>query len=330
MFETPKEYLKRRISPEESYDDLLAFPRNLEIETVNACNARCPMCTIDDWTRHSPTMKEELFDKIVREITPFAPRMKRVSLYRDGEPLLDKKLAPRIAKLKAVGVRTTDISTNVSLLNEKRSRALLEAGIDRIKLSIDSMRKDVFEAIRVKLDFDEVVENAKTFIRLRDEIRPETSVRVRMILQESNKDEWPSYEAYWRPLLKQPHDKLGYHAIHNWGNQLKDFKAIAPSFQDHVPCVALWSLMVIFANGDVPLCNVDYNNKHPTGSVATSSILEVWQSKIMHERRRLHLEGRRGLIPPCNGCNVWDEASDATQLSQAIATAGTLAPAAAD
>jgi len=43
-----KDYLHTRISPQESYEDLLAFPRYFEIETVNACNARCTMCTIDD------------------------------------------------------------------------------------------------------------------------------------------------------------------------------------------------------------------------------------------------------------------------------------------
>ena len=30
--------------------------------------------------------------------------------------------------------------------------------------------------------------------------------------------------------------------------------------------------MVLFANGDVPLCNVDYNNKYPTGNIMKNSI----------------------------------------------------------
>ena len=66
------------------------------------------------------------------------------------------------------GVNTTSISTNVSLLDEERSRALQDAGLDMIILSIDSLRKDVLENIRVRLDFDEVLENALRFIELRD------------------------------------------------------------------------------------------------------------------------------------------------------------------
>ena len=65
--------------------------------------------------------------------------------------------------------------------------------------------------------------------------------------------------------------------------------------------------VVIFANGDVPLCNVDYNNKYPTGSIMQNNIRELWQSKIMNARRKLHLNGNKKDISICANCNVWDE-----------------------
>ena len=146
-------YLRRRISAAETYPDLLTFPRYFEIETVNACNARCPMCTIDEWTRHTPTMKPALFEKLAQEICAHADVVKRVSLYRDGEPLLDKRMAERIDRLKTGGIREVTISTNVALLNVRRARELLGAGLDKIILSIDSLDKAVFEAIRERLVF---------------------------------------------------------------------------------------------------------------------------------------------------------------------------------
>lgn len=301
-----QEYLIRRISPEESYEDLLSFPRFLEIETVNACNARCPMCTIADWQRNTPTMKDDLFKRIADEIIDHRHEVKRVSLYRDGEPLLDKKLPARVAMLKDGGIDATSISTNVSLLNEERARALLDAGLDMIILSVDSLDKDVFENIRVRLNFEEVLENALKFIELRDQIRPQTKIYMRMIRQEENLEEWPSYEAYWRPKLSD-HDRLYYHNIFNWGGQLEGFKPVADSFETTLPCVALWSLLVIFGDGRVPLCNIDYNNKNPTGSVLENSIEELWRSKIMAQRRQLHLSGSKGSISMCKHCNVWDE-----------------------
>ena len=300
------EYLRRRISPEEPFENLLHYPRFLEIETVNACNARCPMCTIADWQRNTPTMKDDLFGAIADDVTAHADEIRRVSLYRDGEPLLDKKLPDRVAILKDGGIRQISISTNVSLLDEERSRALLEAGLDLIILSIDSLKKEVFENIRVRLDFDEVVENALRFIRLRDEINPGTRIWMRMIRQKENRDEWPHYQKFWSEHMPAT-DRIYYHNIFNWGGQLTGYQPIAKSYEPNLPCVALWSLLVIFANGDVPLCNVDYNNKFPTGSVLENSIEELWRSKIMNERRQMHLEGRKDCISLCVNCNVWDE-----------------------
>ncbi len=321
----PQEYLRRRIDLRGSYDDLLAFPRYFELETVNACNARCPMCTIEDWQRDSPTMKEPLFRKIADEIIAHAGEVKRVSLYRDGEPLLDKKMASRIAYLKQGGINEVTLSTNVSLLNEKRATDILEAGLDSIILSIDSLKKDVFEAIRVRLNFEEVLENALRFIELRNKIRPSCSIRVRMVRQETNADEWPEYERFWRPKLKF-NDRVNYHNIHNWGGQLKEFAPVTTTREPNLPCVALWSLMVIFSEGQVPLCNVDYNNTMPTGSVALQSIQEIWQGREMRERRDLHLKGAKADISLCANCNVWDEPSDTEQVSAEYADAVTLTP----
>jgi len=302
-------YLRRRISPEASFEALQEFPRYFEIETVNACNARCPMCTIDEWTRKTPIMKDGLYKKLVDEIAEHADVVKRVSLFRDGEPLLDKKMPHRIAMLKDRGIGEVAFSTNVALLNEKTAADILHAGLDTITMSIDSLKKEVFEAIRVRLNIEEVMENALKFIELRDKIRPQTKIWVRMVRQESNADEWPEFEQYWKKKLG-PNDRVNYHNLHNWGDQLKGFKPVADSYEPNLPCIVLWSLMVIFGDGRVPLCNVDYNNKFPTGDVADKSIAEVWQSTIMNERRRLHLDGKKAAISICDNCNVWDEPSD--------------------
>jgi len=231
-----RQYLNRRISAGEPFDALLAYPRYFEIETVNACNARCPMCTIDEWQRHSPTMKMPLFTKIADDIGAHASVVKRVSLYRDGEPLLDKRMADRVAMLKERGVRETSIATNVSLLDEAKARALLDAGLDHIIFSIDSLKAEVFERIRVRLSFEDVLENALRFIQLRDEIRPRCSVWVRMIRQQSNADEWLVFEEFWRARL-QPNDRVYYHDIFNWGGQLKDYQALGQSDETSKPCV---------------------------------------------------------------------------------------------
>ncbi len=294
-----KDYLVKRISPTETYNDLLQFPRYFEIETVNACNARCPMCTIDDWDRRDGLMSDELFYKITQEIT-LHPEVLRVHLYRDGEPLLDKKMPDRISMMKRAGVKEVGISTNVALLDEVKSKALLEAGLDSIILSIDSLQPEIYEKIRLRLKCEEVIYNAHNFILMRNAGKYPTKIWVRMIRQELNRDEWPEYEKYWRGFVRST-DRVDYRELHNWGSQLRG----ANEAHDSKPCVALFSLMCIFANGDVPMCNVDYNLKHPLGNVNLQSIASLWRSKTQHERQEVHLTGRRGEIEMCKTCDVW-------------------------
>jgi radical SAM protein with 4Fe4S-binding SPASM domain len=298
-------YLRRRIDPSASYADLIDFPRYFEIETVNTCNARCTMCTIEDWDRPLVRMSDELFAKIARELGNHRDTILGVSLYKDCEPLIDKKLPERIALLKELAVPHVGISTNVSLLDEEKGTALLQAGIDTVLLSIDSLRKDVYEKIRIRLDFETVIENAVRFIRLRDRINPRTSIRVRMIDLPENKGEWESYRAFWQPKL-QPHDKCDIHHYHNWGGQLDGFQGPFPAYDD-LPCITHWSNFVIFASGDVPLCAVDFKLRYPTGNVRDSSIKELWTSPLMQQRRLLHLTAARGENPLCRTCNVWDD-----------------------
>ena len=294
------DYLERRIG--HPMQTLEAFPSYFEIETVNACNARCPMCTIDDWDRRDGLMADSLFEKIADEIAEH-DTVKRVQLFRDGEPLLDKKLASRTKMLKDRGVKKVGISTNAALLTREKSDALIEAGMDEVILSIDSLDAKTYEAIRPPLKFDTVFQNVLGFIEARNAASSTCQAWVRMIRQEANRNEWPAFERYWRGRLRHT-DRVDFRNIHNWGSQLVHFKPIA-SANTEKPCVALWSLMVVFAHGDVPMCNVDYNNKHPLGNLRDNTIAELWNSREQGRRRQLHLDGDRKSI--CKGCTVWSE-----------------------
>lgn len=313
-----QDYLVQRISKEETYSDLLQFPRYLEIETINICNAKCSICTIDSWDRKPEKMSSDLFDKIASELGDHAHEVKRVNLYRNGEPLLDKNLPHYIERLKKEGIKGVVISTNASVLTTEKAKEILEAGIDQVFFSIDSLKKDTYESIRKGLDFDEVMNNTIEFIKLRDELKPDTDIWVRMVRQENNYDEWPEYEKFWTEKLKKS-DRVYFHNIFNWGGQLNGFQSVSTSYEPNLPCVSLWSLFVIFSNGEVPLCNVDFKNKHPLGNVNDQTLSEIWASKRMNMKRGLHLAQKKGDIDICEKCNAWDEPKDKKMISHLYA-----------
>jgi len=305
-----EEYLSERIYSDRSkYFDLLEFPTHFEIETINACNARCPMCTINEWNKEEKMMSEILFNKIVDELSEYSSTIKRVNLYRDGEPLLDLKLEQRIKLLKSKKIKEIAISTNCSLLTESRSKELLESGLDMITMSIDSLDKSTYEAIRVNLNFEKSINNVKNFLRGRNELGSNCKVWIRMIRQKSNIDEFDQYEKYWLEtgLLNTSLDRVYYHNIFNWGGQLNGFDGISENTEKLLPCVALWSLMPIFANGDVPMCNVDFNCNHKMGNLFESSIKEIWTSRKFSDARDSHMNSRKSDYQMCVNCNVWEE-----------------------
>ena len=282
-----------------------SFPRYFEIETVNACNARCIMCTIDEWTGNdSQVMSDELFDKYVDEVAKFSDWIEIICLNRDGEPTLDKTIASKVKKLKDVGIKKVRFVSNGQNLNEKLSREVLEAGIDEIMFSIDAIEKDVYESIRIKLDFEKVMTNTLNYIKLRDTINPSSMVTVRMVELPQNSALKESWLKFWNSKIA-PHDKAYSMAMHNWGNQLgEDEQKVA--YYATKACTSPFSSLALHSDGKVGICAADYNTKNYMGDFSKQSIEEIWQGTGFNDVRDAHLSKNRNKYDICRGCDIWD------------------------
>ena len=125
-------------------ETLRLFPKYFLIEPVNTCNARCIMCGIDFDKKVKAVLPDQLLDKLADEISQYNSHVEKVMLYLDCEPLLDKNLHLKIAQLKKAGVRRVNVATNASILTERRAREIIEAGLDEIYITIDSLDKKTF------------------------------------------------------------------------------------------------------------------------------------------------------------------------------------------
>jgi len=283
------------------------FPKYFEIETVNACNARCVMCTIDDWEKvRNPIMSDKLFEKFVEEISDHHKWVDRVTLNRDGEPTLDKNLHKKIKSLKDAGVKEVTMATNVQLLDEKRINQYLDAGLDDIMVSIDGITKKTFEEIRVNLDYETVVQNSLNLIKIRDQKKSPLIIRLRMIIMDSNQHEVQDWISFWNDKIG-PNDQVYAKAAHTWGNQLnretdKNIQAYADK-----PCIAPFSSMIIHTDGTVPMCSIDYSSKVKVGNFSENTIEEIWNDEPIMNIRKLHANARRNEIALCQGCRIWEE-----------------------
>ena len=252
-------------------NDALYFPKYYQIETVRVCNARCPFCAIDQWDKSVPLMSDNLFDKIVDDLSGYVDWIEVVNLARAGEPLLDKKIVERTRRINEIGIKKITLSTNASMLTEEKSVGLLNAGLNDIMISIDSIEKENYEKMRVGLNYEVVMDNIETFFKVRDKIKPDVIVRVRGVSyydldKSEDRGELEIWENFWGKF-KKPQDRIYMKKLHTWGNQIDvkertEGKADADYGKIYHPCIIPWSTMHISAMGIVGLCPQDYVDKY--------------------------------------------------------------------
>lgn len=139
-------------------------PVCLYLETTNRCNLLCTTCPRTYEELEPPAdMSWDLFTRIVDQI----PDLARVVLHGVGEPMLVKNLARMVGYLKKRGVYVL-FNTNGTVLNERNGRALIDAGLDELRVSLDASNAKSFQEIRGKNYFNRILKNVRTFRDLQE------------------------------------------------------------------------------------------------------------------------------------------------------------------
>jgi MoaA/NifB/PqqE/SkfB family radical SAM enzyme len=137
-------------------------PVCLYLEVTNRCNLLCTTCPRTfEQLEPEADLPWELFTKIVDQV----PNVKRVVLHGVGEPMLVKYLPEMVAYLKQRGVYVL-FNTNGTLLTKKSGQALVDAGLDELRVSLDAAEPVAFQMVRGKDMFDRIVTNVRRFRQL--------------------------------------------------------------------------------------------------------------------------------------------------------------------
>jgi MoaA/NifB/PqqE/SkfB family radical SAM enzyme len=135
-------------------------PSVLYLETTNRCDSLCQTCIRTFQTLEPP--KDLTLEEMVRIVDQF-PRLERVMLHGIGEPLLNPELFQMIAYLKGRGA-TVVFNSDAIGLTDKRRRALIESGLDELRISMDAATPETYRAIRGVPMFHRVVENVTALV----------------------------------------------------------------------------------------------------------------------------------------------------------------------
>lgn len=121
--------------------------RSLRISVTDRCNLRCQYCMPEDDYVWVPRADILTFEEIMSLAGIFAGLgVERIRL-TGGEPLLRHNLSSLVQMLSAdPRIRDLALTTN-GLLLARQARELVKAGLQRITVSLDTMRPDRFRAL---------------------------------------------------------------------------------------------------------------------------------------------------------------------------------------
>lgn len=290
----------------------LATPYVVFVDPASSCNFKCNFCPtghrdlIAETGRYQGIMKYDLFTKLVDDLYEFRAPLKVLRLYKDGEPLLNRRLADMVRYAKDSGyVERVDTTTNGSLLTPGRVESLLDAGIDRINVSVDGMDEDTYARVTGVRMTPQKLAHSVEYLYAASRGRCEVVVKtIGDILTDDQRREffdlfgnicdrifvenfapcWPQFDVeghtgveITRGIYQQP---IG-------GTDV---------------CPYIFYGMSVNADGLVSSCFLDWGRKLIIGDARTQSMRSIWNSEAMNALRLMHLEGRRHEHSVCGGC----------------------------
>lgn len=143
--------------------ELTSFPYHFQIGADNRCNLRCGFCLAAAYREkglvHIQDRKlernpVELFERLV----PYMKYWKYLSLTGPGESLLNPELDRILEMVRGQSDGVILITTNGVLITRKLAQLFVSRRVDEVSISIDSLKKELYESLRVNARFETVLQ----------------------------------------------------------------------------------------------------------------------------------------------------------------------------
>ena len=129
------------------------------VEPTNMCNLDCVTCMRNVWDEPLGRMSEAVFQRILEAVMALQPTPS-VFFGGYGEPLTHPRICDMVAKAHRAGA-AVELITNGILLNEQTARALMDAGLDRLWVSLDGATPESYADVRLGAALPEVIANLR-------------------------------------------------------------------------------------------------------------------------------------------------------------------------
>ena len=264
--------------------------KHLWLEVTNRCNGNCVFCA-REWALPPKDMELDLFERIIDE----CPEAEIVQTQGFGEPLMYPYIVEAVKYATKRGKETV-FYTNGSLLTEEMSRELINAGLSRIIFSVDDMTKGGYEAVRLGLSWDRLIENMNVFNIIRKkanrrrtgkpkELSPYTTVR--MCETPENAGRIDRCKKFWRTRVDDVASR-------------REVDIPSPTELKRTPyvrgrpirdCKFLHNYLSVKSNGDLVICCRDWFNVYVAANLHDCGVQEAYRNSAFEAFRKSHGTG---------------------------------------
>jgi radical SAM protein with 4Fe4S-binding SPASM domain len=309
------------------------YPPFIEIETTTKCPFTCKICEHTYWNEPSINMSFEQFQHIVDQF----PKLKWAGITGIGESWSNPRFGDMVRYLTKKSDPIIELVDNFSLMNEKRSRKMIEIGVDIFFISMMGASKETYEKIMGGMKFDKVTNNIKTFLKLKKNMNSVSPlVNFHYIICRTNIHESLAfldyvaafdseiYEVLYTPILhtfKEIEDeRISEDEVHEIKFKLEEkgrnlgihiaFNECLPSNRLPIKKCSNWIMPFFFANGEVnPCCATneanlrDRQNRLSMGNIYHTNFKDIWWGQ-KYEKFRMKI--RKNKAPAqCAGCPIY-------------------------
>ena len=295
----------------------LSAPQNVMIDICNVCNFKCTFCPTGDdellksVNRPKGMMDLPLFKKIIDDLKVFKGEITYISLHKDGEPLLNRHIGEMIAYAKAAKVAANiEVTSNASVLTPEVAGALLDAGLDTIRVSVEHVSDEGYKGLtQTYSKYQKIVDNVAYLYRERQRRGSGLRILVKIINVGLSAEEVEKFKRDFGPIS----DVARVEGIMGWSHsEKKDFTlglnptlgmdGVTPLKRDRIVCPEPFKMLAINYNGSVSPCCDDWAHGLLVGNAVDTPVGEIWRGREISRIRRLHLSNRRSELPTCANC----------------------------
>lgn len=293
----------------------LSTPFLVQIFPVYNCNFKCNYClhalprNKHGYISDEIFMDMSLYKKCIDDISNFESKLKMLRFAGIGEPLLHKEISSMVkyAKLKNVA-DSVDIVTNASLLNSELSLSLIDAGLDKLRISIQGVTDESYKNVsNVKVNFNKIVENIRFFYKN----RKKTKIYIKVIdCALRNEEEQKKFFDIFGDIcdtiaiehLTPTVKDIDYDKVSN-GKRL-DITQSGNLIIDAKVCPQPFYMMQINPDGViVPCCSMEYPKL--IGNVKEKSLEGIWNGEEFNSFRKKMLNGAKSTSETCSECTLY-------------------------